>query len=170
MANARPDDATIIAALEANGGNAKKTAAQLGIPRSTLRYVVGRMSQNARGKVHKDASPEVVADLAENWRKVAEKGTAIALAAMEHIDPAEMRSRDVKELLIGAAVATEKRELLTGRPTQRTESVRIALVDASALRTLAAQMARPALQAPADVEGEYIEQPPVSEDNTDSAA
>lgn len=153
----RPSKDQILAALEANGGNAKKTALQLGIPRSTLRYMVGRMGQHTRGKVHKGASAEKVSDLAGQWKRVADKGTALALAAMERISPEELKARDVKDLLVGSAVATEKHQLLTGQATQRQENVRISLVGAADLRALSAQMARAALPAGDVVEGAYTE-------------
>lgn len=153
---AHPDKDIALAALAANHGNAKKTAIQLGMPLSTLRYWAGR--SNAHGNTPSpNLAPEKRGELADNWTRVALRSTAIALEAMEHLDPEKLRAGDVKHLLIGGAVATDKAQLLTGGATSRTESLRIALVGAADLRTLSAQIAHKALPAGEVVEAEYSE-------------
>lgn len=155
---ARPTDAQVLAALAANGGNAKKTAEILGMPRSTVRYIAGR--SNSHGRTPSPLQREDQRqDLAGKWKAVADKSAALVLQGLDHVKPGELKPRDIKELVISGAVATEKHQLLTGGATQRTEQVKIALVDASALRTLAAHIVRPALPAPEVVEGQYKEQP-----------
>ena len=118
---AKADQSTIAAALErlaANNGNAKKTARELNISRSTLREWAGR--NNAHGKTPSpNLSDSKRSELAEKWRAIADKGTTIAIQALEGIAPADLKMRDVKDLLVGAAVATEKHQLLIGGPTSR---------------------------------------------------
>src|SRR3954464_6482895 len=128
---AKPDREVALNALAANHGNAKKTAKMLGMPLSTLRYWAKR--NNAHGATPSvTLAPERVDELAAQWKRVADRSTSLALRAMEHLDPATLKARDVKDLLIGGAVATDKHQLLTGGATSRQESVRIALVDVSA--------------------------------------
>lgn len=125
--------------LAANGGNAKKTAAQLDIPRSTIRYWAGR--SNSHGFTPSPLQLPAQRDvLAERWKAVAERGTGLALAALEGIQPADLSARDVKDLLVGSAVATEKHLLLTGHATSRSETVHISLVGANDLRSSARQV------------------------------
>ena len=148
-------------ALAANGGNAKKTAKMLGVPRSTLRYAAGR--SNAHGKTPSPLlSEEKRSELSDKWKAVAEKGTAIALQALEGIEPGDLSMRDVKDLLIGSAVATEKHQLLTGLPTSREgRQVVITFSDpgAKSLRELGerALSGTPALPEPS-LEGAFVEE------------
>lgn len=136
MTNVTVDAEEALRALAANSGNAKKTAKQLGIPRSTLRNWAGR--SNAHGMTPSpNMRPAQRTQLAEKWRKVAEKGTAIALEALDGVDPGALAMRDVKDLLVASAVATEKHLLLTGGATSRTETLSISLVGTADLKDVA---------------------------------
>lgn len=125
--------ANALSMLEANGGNAKRTAALLGIPRTTLRQWANRaQSSTARPKqvsaqLVKDRSAEI-ADSLEDLaaRSVGLAGSGEKLAAASY-----------KDLLIGAGIAIEKVQLLRGRATSRNESLTIHLVAGAGLQELA---------------------------------
>ena len=114
--------AAALALLEANGGNAKQTAEQLGMPLSTLRFWAGRMSQPNRGKLHKDTPEAELEELAGKWQKILKKSTEIVQAAMDALTPEQMQQlkpNQIRELVVTGAIATEKMQLLRGRPTQQ---------------------------------------------------
>jgi hypothetical protein len=122
-----------LAMLEANGGNAKKTAALLGIPRTTLRQWAGRAkSSTARPKVVRaELVQDRSAEIATNLENLAAKSIGFADAKME--------TASYKDLLIGAGIAIEKVQLLRGKATSRSESLRIELVAGGSLQELAAR-------------------------------
>ena len=108
--------------LEKNGGNAKQTAEQLGMPLSTLRFWAGRMSQPARGKMHKDTPEQELEELAGKWQKLLKTSVDLAQAAMDNLTDEQkhkLQMKDIRELTVSGAIATEKMQLLRGRPTQQ---------------------------------------------------
>ena len=116
--------AAALALLEANGGNLKRTAQELGMSRSTLRSWAGRMTQRSRAVLHKDTPREVVDELAGKWKRLADRSVDVALQAMEALTPEQIQQikpKDIRELAVTGAVATEKNQLLTGKPTDRVE-------------------------------------------------
>lgn len=121
-----------LAVLRANGGNAKKTARELGVPRSTLRAWAGLRENEGKRAADVPATVvnDAVADLARKWLETAHRAVDLANELLERKE-----SRGVKDLLVGAAVATEKHQLLVGGPTSRTESLRVSLVAPDALRS-----------------------------------
>lgn len=128
--------ADVLATLAANNGNAKKTAEVMGIPRSTVREWAGR--NNAHGMTPSpNMREDQRAELGEKWRKVAERGSDLALSVLDGLSPEDLGARDVKDLLISAAVATDKHLLLTGQATSRTETLNIQLVGVADLRNAA---------------------------------
>lgn len=126
--------ASALATLRANGGNAKKTAAQLGMSRTTLRGWAGR-HDNKTG-TSKRVDPAAVdskgTEQANRFDAITDKLQAKVLDA---IDSVEIKNAgDVRNLLWGASITTEKASFARGGPTTRTESLRVALIDPSALR------------------------------------
>ena len=123
--------ATSLATLQANSGNAKRTAKSLGIPLTTLRQWAGRAQSSTAHP--KQVDPALVDQqsekLAGNWERIALGATD---KAFERLDEAS-----VKDLLIGAGIATEKVQLLRGRATSRSEGSQIVYVQPAALRDLA---------------------------------
>lgn len=121
-----------LAMLKANGGNAKRTAALLGIPRTTLRQWAGRaQSMNA---LPKQVSEERVQD---QTRELAQRLERVALLSVdEGIDEAIAKA-SAKDRMIVAGIAIEKRQLLIGSPTSRNASVVIHLVGGGSLKELA---------------------------------
>ena len=102
-----------LAALDANGGNVCRTARQLGLPDSTLEgWAKGRGISPA---VH--ALREVKkGTLAEKFDEVAHMALDLTLDDLEGLRKAGPQAR-----IIVAGIATEKKLLLTGQPTQITE-------------------------------------------------
>jgi len=142
--------AAALAALEANGGNAKQTAAQLGMPLTTLRYWAGRMSQTARGKLHKDTPDQEIEELAGKWQKLLRTSVDLAQAAMDNLTEEQkhrLQMKDIRELTVSGAIATEKMQLLRGRPTQQLAVQDLAsfLKNSTESGTGAAPVAAPAL-------------------------
>lgn len=126
--------ATALAALQGNGGNAKRTAKQLAIPLATLRGWAGKNTKSS-GKPKKVS---VEAESAAQAR-LAQKFTDFADLALDAA-PERIEKMGGKDLLISAAVATEKALLLTGRPTSRSESATIVYVQPTALRDMSGEV------------------------------
>jgi hypothetical protein len=139
-----------LATLQANGGNAKRTADTLGISRTTLRGWAGRHDNTPQPK---QVSAELVRDksveLANNLEALALKSVGLA--------DEKVVTASYKDLLIGAGIAIEKVQLLRGRPTQRTESLKISLVVPGGLRSLARNV----------IEGDFRQIPAKTGDVTD---
>ena len=125
-----------LAVLKSNRGNAKKTALQLGVPRTTLRQWAGRAaSETARPKkVDAQVQMESASALANKWGQIAETATAIGLSALEGLDPNVLDAKAIKDVLTSGAIATDKQNLLTGQPTSRTEQQRVVYVVGNPLR------------------------------------
>lgn len=142
-----------MAVYRSNGGNLKRTSAATGVARSTLR-------QWASGDYGEGKSPASIEDKTDAiGAKLTAKFGEIAVASL---DAARDKIADAsfRDLLIGAGIATEKRELLQGGRNGGSRggtTIQIALVGADALRTLAAHMTRAQLPAGDVVEGTYKE-------------
>ena len=145
--------ATALATLRSNGGNAKRTAVQLGIPRTTLRQWAGRAkSSTASPRKVAALKVDVAAEkLAASLDEVSARGTAKVLAAIDSV-PLETAA-DVRNLLVGVGIATEKASFARGGPTSRTESLRVSLVSPDELRASALRV----------IEGGKRTDPPSSE-------
>lgn len=134
------DVAHALAVFRANGGNAKRTASQLGISRTTLRSWVtvagGGTWQGSNGQPRKAPAHVVakaVGELTQWWLVVALKSVKAADALLSGGLPG--KAQDVRNLLVAGAVATEKHQLLTGGPTVRSEVQRVSLIAPETLRS-----------------------------------
>lgn len=118
--------AAALARLRANRGNAKRTAAQLGVSRTTLRQWAGlspvKGKQVGPQKVEA-ASHELAGRLDEISRTISER----VLEAAGRV-PIET-SGDLKNMLIGQGITIEKASFARGGPTSRAEQVRVSLTD-----------------------------------------
>lgn len=133
------DIAKALGTLRANRGNAKKTALELGISRTTVRswaaVAAGKVWQGSTGQPKKAsdaATSKAVYELGEKWLEVARLAVDRATDILKG-DREKGYAADVRNLLVGGAVATEKQQLLSGNPTSRAESVRVQLMEPGAL-------------------------------------
>lgn len=126
--------ANALAMLRANGQNAKKTAALLGIPRTTIRAWAGRAHSSTGKQMYpKQVKPELLQERSEEIATSLENLAAMSVGfAVE-----KMPEASYKDLLIGAGIAIEKVQLLRGRATSRNESLVIQLVAGGSLNELA---------------------------------
>lgn len=118
--------ATALVTLRANRGNAKKTATQLGISRTTLRQWAGLSP--VKGK---QVEPAKVTAKGE---QLAQKLDAIADTLAERLAEAARTvpletAADLRNAAISQGITIEKASFARGGPTQRTESLRVSLVD-----------------------------------------
>lgn len=127
--------ANALAVLERNGGNAKKTARDTNVERTTLREWANRKSDNVRAVLHKDAPVEDREEQAGRFRRFSGLAMDKAMAAVALLDPKKMTSRDIREIVVSAAVGTEKDLLLSGKSTSRVGFEPLAVFFSSALRT-----------------------------------
>ena len=132
------DVASALAALKANRGNAKKTARDLGISRTTLRsWAAVANGQTWSGGTPRSASPAVITkaerSLAEKWFMVANECVDWAHEILA--GGKDGKSIDVRNMLLSGAIATDKHQLLVGGPTVRSEILRVSLVSPDALRS-----------------------------------
>ena len=102
------DRATALAALDANGGNAAKTARELGIPRITLKeWADGRHNDDVSDnrQLKRD-------DLASKFEQIANAYTDRLL------DPKVIEKSKASEASTVAGTAVDKMRLLRGLPTE----------------------------------------------------
>lgn len=141
-----------LATLRSNGGNLKRTSQAVGVSRQTLKtWSMGKLPMAVDRERVEEKTDQMGQRLVEQFGEIA---TLSLEEAKKKIPAASYR-----DLLIGAGISTEKRELLTGRPTSRQEAIKIALVMPEGLRTLAAQVASGMKALPPTVEGQYTEVP-----------
>lgn len=123
-----------LARLQANGGNAKKTAAELGISRTTLRGWAGR-HDNKTGTSKRVPKDDVDAKSKARANRFDEITDLIHDKVVAGIEAVEVKSSlDVRNLLVGAGITTEKASFSRGGPTSRVENLRVSLIDPDALR------------------------------------
>lgn len=118
-----------LAALKANGGNMQKTARMLGIPRTTLRQWAGQVIKSVPKTVPAQLIMDKTVEIADRLEHVA------LLAVGPDMDTA-LASASAKDRAIVAGIAIEKRQLLIGAPTSRTESLQVTLVAQGTLNEL----------------------------------
>lgn len=102
------DKATALAALDANGGNLRRTSKQLGIPLATLqRWRDGQVNEDVTDlRTHKKG------DLADKYEQVVN-------AYIDHLlKPDTISSAKAGEASAVAGTATDKMRLLRGLPTE----------------------------------------------------
>lgn len=122
------DKAAALALLDSNGGNVKATAAQLSMPRATLAtWARGEhINRDVVNKYH-----EKKEELADIWDQVARAYLARAL------DESAVQGSNGQTAVTSAAIATDKLQLLQGKPTEVTE-----VRGSDAKRELAERLAR----------------------------
>jgi transposase-like protein len=97
--------AAALAALDANGGDARKTAKQTGIPYTTLREWVA-------GRVH-----EAVTELRnEKKQSLAARLEDLAHTVLDLL-PDKLEQASAKDAAVTLGIAVEKAQLLKGEPT-----------------------------------------------------
>jgi hypothetical protein len=99
------EKASALAALAANGGNAKLTAQQTGVPRTTLQKWAG-------GAVH----PTVTQMGQQKREDLADRLEGLAHRLLDAI-PARLPDADLKQLSVSLGIAVDKMRLLRGQPT-----------------------------------------------------
>lgn len=105
------DKATALAALDANSGNLKLTARELGIPASTL--------QRWRdGQVNDDVT------VLRTYKKdeLAERLVEIAHQLIDAA-PDKVKGANLQQIFTSLGIAIEKIQLLEGEPTERSEVI-----------------------------------------------
>lgn len=120
-----------LAVLRSNKNNAKRTAVQLGIPRTTLRQWAG-LSPVKGKRVSQDKVSEASEKLADRLDRIAARLSERIEEAVGQV-PIET-SADLKNMLIGQGITIEKASFARGGPTSRTESLKVSLIDPESLR------------------------------------
>jgi hypothetical protein len=121
------EKATALAALEANGGNIKTTAAKLGIPRMTLAsWANGGCSEAVTNIRHVKK-----AELADAFESLARK-----LVEAMH---AKISEANLQATATAAGICVDKMQLLRGKPTSIREEMTDAEADAR-IRELGVQL------------------------------
>ncbi len=117
------DKGAALAALDANAGCVKATAAALEIPRATLTDW-----RDGRG-----VSPEVATSHEQKRLELADKFGDVALRCIESITGEKLEKAGLKDTLIAAGIAAEKQQLLRGDattiPGRTNADLYLALVD-----------------------------------------
>lgn len=135
------DRARGLAVLRANAGNMLKTSRETGYPRSTLRAWAGLREREGKraANLPTPVLQDAVADLARKWLETAHRSVDLASRLLVEAERGGVKqvaaaARASKDLLISAAVATEKHQLLVGGATSRSESLHVSLIAADVLR------------------------------------
>jgi transposase-like protein len=98
--------------LRTNGGNIKRTARELGLPRKTVcTWSQGRGISEEVKRMSED--PEVRKELAGKFKQTANR-------ALDALTDEKLAGASAKDLALVAGIATDKSELLQGRATQVT--------------------------------------------------
>lgn len=120
-----------LTALRANDGVVKRTAEDLGIPRMTLAQwaMESRRPQSARNQ---DIRLKVSHDKSEETIRMLDAIIPQALARVAEALP----SVNGYQAMLVSAIAIDKRQLLSGGPTSRTETLRARYVEPASLRSL----------------------------------
>jgi transposase len=105
------DKAAALAALAANGDNVNRTARQLGLSESTL-----------RGWKNRRGTPDEIASLRD--QKKGDLASSLEVIAHEIVGiiPGKLGEANLRELATALGIVIDKRQLLIGAPTDRTET------------------------------------------------
>lgn len=108
--------AAALAVLDANGGKLARSAREAGIPRATLQEWDKARDRAAPPKLRQETR-ETLADV---YGRVADKATALVDKALDSIKPETLAAdpRLLTAVNTVGAVATDKRQLLTDKPTE----------------------------------------------------
>lgn len=121
--------ANALVVLKSNAGNYKRTERQTGVSRATLRaWEAGKLKHHDPATVQ-SAQTETEQRLGDTFERLAIESTQRALE--------KVREASYLDLLKGAGISTEKMLLVRGRPTSRSESIRISFIAPNALDQLA---------------------------------
>jgi transposase-like protein len=99
------DRTEALVALDANSGNVKRTALQLGIPHKTL-------DEWAKGRVHAD----VASDRIEKKEELADRLEALAHQIVGLL-PGKLAMASVQQLATTLGIAVDKMQVLRGKPS-----------------------------------------------------
>lgn len=106
------DKATALAALDANNGNVNRTAKQLHIAESTLRsWTNGRGTNSDVAVLHEVKKGE----LADRLEEIAHR--------ILNTLPDKLKDANVQQLATALGIVLDKKQLLEGKPTERTETI-----------------------------------------------
>lgn len=142
-------------AMVRSGMSIKKTAEIQGLSRDTVaRYSRGETPASVDMPSIEEAEHRVTKRIKDNLDSFLVKATDLMA---EDAFVLEMAKKP-KDLAIGVGIVSEKRELLAGRPTGRSESTKIVYLAPTALAELSAvpESATPALDSGA-IEGQFVE-------------
>jgi transposase-like protein len=106
------DKAAALAALDANGGNANKTAKELGIGESTLRsWANGRGTHPEVAKLRERKKDEIAGRLVDIVHQIIDDM------------PSKMKDATLQQMATTLGIAVEKIQLLQGGATERQEVI-----------------------------------------------
>jgi hypothetical protein len=127
------DAAHALAVLQANKGNAKRTAAELAVPRTTLRQWAGRAASSTAHprKVDRAQLRAALDAIAVKWSLAADEMLDLFRQGIRNGE----KAADLRNLSLASAIATDKAALTAGAPTNRTESMHVVLIAPDALRS-----------------------------------
>ena len=121
-------------AMHASGMSKTKIAAHLGLSRDTVkRYVAGESPKSADVEVIEAKTTGTREKIRDNVETFLMKASDVAATD----DFVTSLASKPKDMMIGLGIAVEKMELLSGRATTRSESLRIELVAGGSLTELA---------------------------------
>ena len=110
------------ARLISNAGYIKPTAIAEGVSMSTVvKWGNGEIPPHVTAEDVDAATAKASVELAALWEKAATLGATGLISALE--DPERVRKMSARDLALAAAIATDKRNLLTGQATERVETM-----------------------------------------------
>ncbi len=109
-----------LVALQAHGGNVAQTSQDIGIPRPTL---IAWRDGERRKPSSEDALSSRIASVTRKQARLARKWQRIVDLSLKRAEQLLMTDKPVmlRDLSWTAGVGTDKVQLLTGKPTERTE-------------------------------------------------
>jgi len=156
-------------AVLANGGKIRSTAREIGVPVMTVSQWASQSRRVPRSASEAAHRAELSTRNREDTVRRLDEVIPLALARVVEAIPDEGAYR----AMLTAAIAIDKRQLLTGGVTSRTETVKARYVEGDSLRSIASRVidvpALPAGQVRSDrtpkvaggqVRGSYLTQPP----------
>jgi transposase-like protein len=151
-----------LAALDANGGNVKLTAAQLGLPRKTLtnwavKIAAQEVTQETASsttsgqpvghlKTAVAITPDDVASARKSLSELLEEVVRKLIGGL--LDDTRLRVADLKEVATAFGIAFDKRQLLQGSPTSITGQSLTDEQRADELRRLAERIRQRRVETP----------------------
>ena len=126
------DIAGALTSLRANDGQVRATARELGIPPMTL----GQWATETRRPETPANRPNRIAVSTHQVEETISQLSAIIPQALARVVEA-LPTLNGYQAMLAAAIAIDKRQLLSGGPTSRTEVLRARYVEPTALRELA---------------------------------